>query len=44
LVRVIADIRAKAKRSGGDAAFLADVLPAKGRCALDIPASNISIK
>lgn len=44
LVRIISDIRRKAKQAGSDAAFLADVLPAKGRCALDIPASNISIK
>ena len=44
VVRIISDIRRKAKQVGGDQAFLADVLPAKGRCTLDIPASNISIK
>ena len=44
LTRILADLRAKARRAGGDAAFLADVLPMKGRCGLDIPAPMIFIK
>lgn len=44
LTRALSDIRAKAKRAGGDAAFLADVLPQKGRCSLDIPGPMIHIK
>lgn len=44
LVRVLSDMRSKARRAGGDAAFLADVLPARGRCSLDVPASLIFIK
>ena len=44
LIRTLSDMRAKAKRAGGDAAFLADVLPQKGRCHLDIPGAMIFIK
>jgi hypothetical protein len=44
LTRLLSDIRAKAKRSGGDAAFLAACLPLKGRCALDVPSALIHIK
>lgn len=44
ITRILSDIRAKAKQAGGDAAFLADVLPAKGRCSLDIPGPLIFIK
>jgi hypothetical protein len=29
---------------GGDAAYLASVLPEKGRCALDVPGGMIHIK
>jgi len=44
LVRILSDIRAKARRAGGDAAYLADVLPSKGRCALDVPGALIHLK
>jgi len=43
LTRVVSDLRAKSKRAGGDCALLAAVLPAKGRCSLDIPAPLIHI-
>lgn len=44
LTRVLSDIRRKAKQAGGDAAFLADVLPERGRVALDVPGPVIFIK
>lgn len=44
LIRVLSDIRAKAKRAGGDAAFLASVLPEKGRCSLEVPGPMIFLK
>ncbi len=44
VTRSLSDIRAKAKRAGGDAAFLASVLPEKGRCTLDVPGSLIEVK
>ncbi len=44
LVRVLSDIRRKAKAAGGDAAFLASVLPERGRCSLDVPGPLIHIK
>jgi len=44
LVRILSDVRAKARRAGGDAAFLTNVLPEKGRCSLDIPGELIFVK
>ena len=44
LTRVLSDLRTKARRTGGDVVFLADVLPSKGRCALDVPGPRIFIK
>ena len=44
LIRILSDLRRKAKRAGGDAAFLASVLPERGRCSLDIPGPLIHIK
>lgn len=44
LTRVLSDIRRKAKQAGGGAAFLADVLPERGRVALDVPGPVIFIK
>ncbi|MCX7868542.1 MAG: CRISPR-associated ring nuclease Csm6 [Terrimicrobiaceae bacterium] len=38
LTRVLSDLRSKTRHTG-----LADVLPQKGRCSLDIPPKNISI-
>lgn len=43
LIRTLSDIRAKARRAGGDAAFLASVLPERGRCSLDVPGPLIHI-
>ena len=40
----MADAIVGAVRNGCDAAFLADVLPQKGRCALDIPGPMIFMK
>jgi CRISPR-associated protein (TIGR02584 family) len=44
LVRILSDIRQKARRCGGDAALLASVLPSRGRCALEIPAPMIFLR
>lgn len=44
LVRLLSDIRRKAKRAGGDAAFLASVLPERGRCSIEVPGALIHIK
>ena len=43
LTRLLSDLRTNAKRSGGDAAFLAACLPERGRCGLDLPPANITI-
>jgi CRISPR-associated protein (TIGR02584 family) len=42
--RAVADIRAKVKGLGGDAAAFAFCLPERGRFSLDVPASLIHIK
>lgn len=44
LIRLLSDIRAKTRRANGDIPYLADLLPRKGRCSLDIPSENIAIK
>jgi CRISPR-associated protein (TIGR02584 family) len=44
LTRLLSDLRRKAQRAGGETAYLADILPSKGRCALDIPAPLIFLK
>jgi CRISPR-associated protein (TIGR02584 family) len=44
MTRLLSDLRRKALRAGGEAAFLCDVLPSKGRCALDVPPSMIFLK
>lgn len=44
LTRVLSDLRAKTRRAGGEAAFLADLLPAKGRCALTVPGARIFVR
>ena len=37
-------IREKMRRAGGDFALLTEHLPVKGRCSLNLPASNITIR
>jgi CRISPR-associated protein (TIGR02584 family) len=44
LTRLLSDLRRKAQRAGGETAYLADVLPSKGRCALDIPPPLIFVR
>lgn len=44
LTRLLSDIRAKARRAGGGAGFLACCLPEKGRCALDVPGALIHLR
>ena len=44
MTRLLSDLRRKALRAGGEAAYLCDVLPSKGRCALDVPSSMIFLK
>ncbi|RME70786.1 MAG: TIGR02584 family CRISPR-associated protein [Verrucomicrobia bacterium] len=43
LTRCLSEIRSKTKKAGGDAPYLATLLPRKGRCALDLPADHIRI-
>jgi CRISPR-associated protein (TIGR02584 family) len=44
IVRTLSELRKKLRQTGRDAALLTACLPEKGRCALAIPASMISIK